>query len=146
MIRSGGHLICHMFTDFDLDQPDFKILVSPISSPLARLDDVSSLDPSAFDSTFTLDLGEHELDTYSQPLDDMQDIPVPQFAIQVTAPVKKTEKKASPTVFKPFSSFESLELTVKGLRDHLGKDVTRSHSMPIPDLPHSGLIRAFSCA
>ena len=124
-----------MFHDFDLPRADdFEFPKSPLSSPVPRMSLDFSLESHGeveFDSlNFGLNLDDDYL-CCSQPIDEIRELESERFEIQVMPKPKAPHK---PTVFKPFSSFESLEMTVKGLRDNLSRDVRRTHSMPVADM------------
>ena len=119
-----------MFSDFDLGGSEFQVLPSPVSSPVPPMDLGLSLDLPTFDSSFNFGLDISNVDICSQPSDYIDDIPVRKFELSATIE-KKAEPKPKPVVFRPFSSFEALELTVKGLRDRMHKDVQRSYSAPL---------------
>lgn len=122
-----------MFNDFDVPEDDFGFSKSPVSSP-PRLGLDFSIESTDFDSTsfnFGLELDD-EITCFSQPIDEIRDIPVKTFGLEI-APRPKVAPK--PAIFKPFSSFESLEMTVKGLREHLSKEIRRTYSMPVADMP-----------
>lgn len=89
-----------------------------------------SLDLPAFDGPFNIGLDIDNIDICSQPSNYIDDIPMRKFELTATVP-KKAEPKPKPIVFRPFSSFEALELTVKGLRDRMSKDVQRPYSAPL---------------
>lgn len=129
-----------MFTDFDMG---FDIMSSPVSAPRSSNDFSVSIGSRDFDfgeMSMPFGFDDRESICCSQPLDPMPEITRPTFEIQISAPVpriptpKVQKRKSTSLVFKPFVSFESTELTVRGLRQAMAsrpKDLSRTHSMPL---------------
>ena len=123
-----------MLNDFDLLPSEFDVMSSPVVCPTPQIDLPLSFDSREFEfSGVGFNLEENDAMCCSQPLDVMDDIPAPRFEIHVgnndrIKTLEKKKKASFPTVFKPFASFESLELTVRNLRQRV---VNRPQSTPI---------------
>lgn len=136
-----------MFTDFDIG---FDIMSSPVSAPKASEDFSVSIGARDFDfgdMSMPFGFDERESICCSQPLDCIPDVPRPTFEIQLSAPIPRVptpkvhKKKSSSIVFKPFVSFESTELTVRGLRQAMAapRELSRTQSVPLVDCLRSYL-------
>ena len=119
-----------MMNDFDFYGSPFDIMSSPVASPKLQLD--LGMDTPTFDLVQVPVLDDDDL-VCSQPFVDVEP-PVPKFEIQLTrksapvTPVKKTVKKSTARVFQPFASFDSVEMTVKGLRDAMAASPVRTRT------------------
>lgn len=123
-------IFVQMMNDFDFYGSPFDILSSPVASPKLHLDMSMGIESPSFDLVqvpFALD---DDGLVCSQPFVD-QEPAVPKFEIQLTrksapvTPVKKTAKRSTARVFQPFASFDSVEITVRGLRDAMAASQVR---------------------
>lgn len=127
-------IFAQMMNDFDFYGSGFDVMSSPVASPKLPLD----LGAMSLEAQFDLVQVPFSFDddlVCSQPFADVEEPPVPKFEIQMTrksAPVtpKRHESKHKLNVFKPFASFDAVEMTVKRLRDAMS--VPRAHTKACP--------------
>jgi hypothetical protein len=111
----------------------------PMSSPLipglSKLD--LDFDPTDLRFVFPSDLDMFDFapvsDVFSQPTAHHKGPSPDEFRIEVRPSARPAVPltPARTTIYKPFTSFESAELTVRGLRRQLGRIIARSTSEPI---------------
>jgi hypothetical protein len=73
-------------------------------------------------------------DTFSQPLLPEPDIHAEGFRIQLGLPRDRPaapKEPSKPRIYRPFSSCEAAEFTVRSLRKELERDLSRSISLPV---------------
>jgi hypothetical protein len=128
-----------MLDDFVFTPERRDTLRSPLMMGLSKLDldfDATEL-PRLFPSDLDLFDFSSTPDLFSQPVSSPIDQPPDEFKIEI-APIVRPRPPLSPgktIIYKPFSSFESAELTVRGLRKQLGRIIARSTSEPDVNCP-----------
>lgn len=129
-----------MFGDFEIMSEEMEVLSSPICRPMTSFDPILDIGIQIEEPNFTLEsFAFDDLDTCSQPTDLAPDTGVEACTVtlneykmpQINRKPKEKTKSESPTVFKPFSSFLSLEVTVQSLRSVIGTPMQRSKSLPV---------------
>lgn len=110
---------------------DFDVMSSPLSQP-------SSYDFIQSNASRTSDLPNFgdgfELELFSVPSPkrpSTPDLKLGNISVKLNESDPIHNKSDKPCVFKPFASFDSIELTVQSLRTRIASNLKRSTSMPI---------------